>query len=589
MLGRVQIRWMLGLGLLWISGLLLPLSGQTQSAPPPAQADILQDDVTARAMVQRGDSLRSTGMWVAALSMYKGAQQRTFDPCIEAEAAVGIAEIHQASENSHEARWAAEAAQEFAAHCGHSSDLVLRLSSLWVKLNEDDRSRALIDAALEVHPHPALWTEKVMLAHLSGHPESTLDAIRSWESSGGPSDTHPRVAQVHAMRLQAEVMRDTVWLASEEDAFEKALEPLSPAQECALREQVYLVLKASGESLQALHWAETIRDRTPTTDHAGRTLAELRIAHCARDAHRPLDALIAYHEARTAAEATGDNALIAETLRQVAGFETERGHAKAALAAWAQVDSLNQLLLAQIQPRSAGRKREFSSFVTPAPDRFDQAAAEAMSRPQGVDMRSSGWPWLAAIGWIGVMAFALKNRSMRDVLHRERQRLATLRQLVNVPSVERPVTSLVPEFEGEPVRSIESLLREMDQELAEPVNFEVLGGRPILITRKSSDRLKSLIAELVKLQKHSEIFGTDPVSIQVIDRDRDWQIKLNGPRISTSPSLKALFQPKPGMAATSEAGAWLRDAMQELACKLTVERTEGTGESWIFTMPKLQV
>jgi hypothetical protein len=79
------------------------------------------------------------------------------------------------------------------------------------------------------------------------------------------------------------------------------------------------------------------------------------------------------------------------------------------------------------------------------------------------------------------------------------------------------------------------------------------------------------------------------VSIQVIDRDRDWQIKLNGPRISTSPSLKALFQPKPGVAAKSEAGAWLRDAMLELACKLTVERTDGTGESWIFTMPKLQV
>lgn len=577
--------------------------GQTSSPPPIATATPKSDDDAARVMIQRGDSLQASAKWVAALSMYKGAQQRTFNPCLLSDAAAGIAEVHLASENHHEARWATEAASEFVAPCGHHPDKILRISDLWVGLNEDGRARDLVDAALEAHPHPALWTEKVMLAHLAGHPESTRRAFESWQANDGARDEPLRVAQVMAVLLQAQVMRDTMWLAAEEAAFEEALATVSQAEECALREQVYLVLKAEGQTLTALHWAQAIRDRTPAHDLAGRTLAELRIAHCARDAHRPLDALIAYHEAEKAARSTGDNTLLAETLRQVATFETDRGNAPAALAAWAQVDSLNQALIADITPRAAaGRKRRFSTFVTPTADPFEQAANDYVAQSSGghagsgFDVRSNPWVWVAAIGWLGLMAFAMKNRTTRSVLAQERQRLATLRQLLNTstsneslaadPSTPSPNVSLLPEINGEPVRSIESVLRDIDVALNHPISFEVLTVKPVLVSISASERLKILMTEILKLQTHEEIFGSAPLSIQVIDGDKEWQIRLNGPRISTSPTLRALFQPRPNLKG-NDAGEWLRTTMRDLTAKLTVERGAGPGEAWVFTMPTL--
>jgi len=567
-----------------------------------AQAKPMEDPAAASAMIARGDSLQASGKWVAALSMYNGAQQRTFDPCLTSRAAAGIAEVHLESLNYHEARWSTESAAEFAAQCGHPHELILRISDLWIGLNEDIAARDLIDAALEAHPHPALWSEKVLLAQLSGHPESILKAARSWASADGERDTPLRVAQVRGVILQAQIMRDTIWHANEEQAFVEALAAISPLEECALREQVYLVLKAKGQALHALQWARIIRDKTPPGDLAGQTLAELRIAHCARDAHRPLDALIAYHEAEHAARKTGDRTLLAETLRQVASFETDRGHHAAALAAWSQVDSLQQLMLAQLTPANVRSRRNFSTFVTPVADAFDLAAedhlAQLSASSQGMDLRSNPWVWVAVICWIGLLSFAMKNRSLRRILQRERLRLVTLRQWIHAnPSLDASATegesqnmseiSLVPKIYGEPVESIESILKSIDEAIDHPVEFEILSLRPILLPISMGRKIRPLVGELLKLQMHSEIFGSAPIHIQVIDREREWQIRLNGPRISTAPTLSTLFQPLPNLQA-SESGMWLRSAMRDLAAQLTVERNEGHTESWVFTMPNLQ-
>lgn len=577
-------------------------SGNPVHAQPPAQAKPKEDAATASVMIARGDSLQAAGKWVAALSMYKGAQQRTYDPCLTSPAAAGIAEVHLKSLNYHEARWSTESAAEFAAQCGHPHELILRISDLWIGLNEDIAARDLIDAALEAHPHPALWSEKVLLAQLSGHPESILRAFKTWASGDGERDTPLRVAQVRGVVLQAQIMRDTVWHAHEERAFEEALAAISPLEECALREQVYLVLKAKGQVLNALQWARIIRDKTPTDDLAGLTLAELRIAHCARDAHRPLDALIAYHEAERAARKTGDRTLLAETLRQVASFETDRGHHRAALAAWSQVDSLQQLMLAQLTPANIRNRRDFSTFVSPIADAFDQAAEDHLAAfsatSRSVDLRSNPWVWVAVIGWIGLLSFAMKNRALHRIVQRERQRLVTLRQWIHAnPSLDVPASegeninlrelSLVPKIHGEPVESIESILQSLDEAIDHPIEFEILSLRPILLPLSMGRKIRPLVRELLKLQTHSEIFGSAPIHIQVIDREREWQIRLNGPRISTAPSLRALFQPLPNLQ-TSESGMWLRSAMRDLAAQLTVERSEGHSESWVFTMPNLQ-
>jgi hypothetical protein len=145
---------------------------------------------------------------------------------------------------------------------------------------------------------------------------------------------------------------------------------------------------------------------------------------------------------------------------------------------------------------------------------------------------------------------------------------------------------MLPEINGEPVRSIEAVLRDIDAALEHPISFEVMTVKPILVSTSTSERLKTLMTEILKLQTHAEIFGSAPLSIQVIDGDREWQIRLNGPRISTSPTLRALFHPLPNLKG-NDAGAWLRNALRELTAKLTVERGEGAGESWVFTLPAL--
>ena len=50
-------------------------------------------------MLNRGDSLLALNKPVAALSMYRGAEERTFDPCQHTRARIGIAQIYAASDN----------------------------------------------------------------------------------------------------------------------------------------------------------------------------------------------------------------------------------------------------------------------------------------------------------------------------------------------------------------------------------------------------------------------------------------------------------------------------------------------------------
>ena len=55
--------------------------------------------VEAAQMLDRGDSLLQLGKPVAALSMYRGAEERSFDPSLIARARMGIAEVHVESHN----------------------------------------------------------------------------------------------------------------------------------------------------------------------------------------------------------------------------------------------------------------------------------------------------------------------------------------------------------------------------------------------------------------------------------------------------------------------------------------------------------
>ena len=97
----------------WVSG------GLTAAAHEEAAQAVTTDSSMEEAnlMLDRGDSLLTLNKPVAALSMYRGAVERTFDPCQQARAQVGIAQIYKDSNNPNLALAALEQTQRVFLAC----------------------------------------------------------------------------------------------------------------------------------------------------------------------------------------------------------------------------------------------------------------------------------------------------------------------------------------------------------------------------------------------------------------------------------------------------------------------------------------
>ena len=91
----------------WVAG-GLPAAAHDDAAQAVTTDSSIEE---ADLMLDRGDSLLTLNKPVAALSMYRGAVERTFDPCQQARAQVGIAQIYTDSNNPNLALAALEQAQ----------------------------------------------------------------------------------------------------------------------------------------------------------------------------------------------------------------------------------------------------------------------------------------------------------------------------------------------------------------------------------------------------------------------------------------------------------------------------------------------
>ena len=92
---------------IWVAG-GLPAAANDEAAQAVTTDSSIEE---ADLMLDRGDSLLTLNKPVAALSMYRGAVERTFDPCQQARAQVGIAQIYTDSNNPNLALAALEQAQ----------------------------------------------------------------------------------------------------------------------------------------------------------------------------------------------------------------------------------------------------------------------------------------------------------------------------------------------------------------------------------------------------------------------------------------------------------------------------------------------
>lgn len=550
-------------------------------------------------MLDRGDSLLGLNKPVAALSMYRGATERTFDPCQQARAQVGIAQIYTTSNNADLALEALEKAQRGFLACETEvrTRIVVQAADLWLQLHYEARAIELIQRELDLTPGCTQLNSKLAdLWFTGGHWEKAraqyVECIRLC-----PKQAHDLRADWIGALIQIDGVQGVVPEDSLRDQFEQEAAFLAPAIAQGFREQIHLVLSMQGLHMAALQWAQTILAETPSNDAARMAVAHLRTANSAQFAHRPLDALIGYHEAIKSARAAGDLALLSESLRQKGLFEKERGNHEEALHAFIELDEIHTEQLAH-QPQSSRRElRQFEEQVLPAMDPFDVAAFE-LERAQSSPYRSTSWPWIAGILAIGIIAYARQQRFLRLALHKERRRIIRLRSLVpadrlpNAASspllteVELGTSSLMPSGEfiqtgddDAKAQSIQAFLNELDADLQNRIQFNVKKDIQFNIGPEVRVVLRNLLRGLAEITAEDRTIALD---VEATAKTH-WVLQLDSQHTGASKALEGLFYGKDALASSR----WneLHAQLRKLAGKINIERLSPLEERLTLTLP----
>lgn len=550
-------------------------------------------------MLDRGDSLLNLKKPVAALSMYRGAIERTFDPCQQARAFVGIAQIYTASNNPDLALAGLEQAQLgfLACEAEVRTRIVIQAADLWLKLHYEDRAIELIQRELELNPGCTQLNSKLADLWFTGGYWKKARAQYEECIRLCPKQAHDLRADWISALIQIDGVQGQAPGDSIRDQFEQEAAFLSPPVAQGFREQIHLVLSMQGLHMAALEWAQAILDETPPEDVAHLAVAHMRTANSAQFAHRPLDALIGYHEAIKSARAAGDWTLLAEALRQKGLFEKDRGNDAEALQAFIELDEIHTERLAQ-QPQSTGREtRQFEEQVLPVMDPFDVAAFE-LERSQSSPYRSTGWPWIAGILAIGVLAYARQQRHLRSALHKERRRIIRLRSLVpadRLPSnpsnpvhtdVELGTSSLMPSGEfiqtgdGDArSQSIQAFLKELDADLQSRIQFNIEEDVQFSIGPEVRVVLRNLLRGLVDIttEDRSIALGVEAVA------KSHWVLQLDSQHTAASKAFEGLFYGKDALASSR----WneLHAQLRKLAGKINIERVSPLEERLTLTLP----
>ncbi|MGB2384779.1 MAG: tetratricopeptide repeat protein [Flavobacteriales bacterium] len=582
---------------IWVAG-GLPAAANDEAAQAVTTDSSIEE---ADLMLDRGDSLLTLNKPVAALSMYRGAVERTFDPCQQARAQVGIAQIYTDSNNPNLALAALEQAQRgfLACEAELRTRIVVQAADLWLQLHFEDRAIALIQRELDLNPGCTQLNSKLAdLWFTGGHWEKAraqyAECIRLC-----PKQAHDLRADWIGAIIQIDGVQGRAPGDSLRDQFEQEAAYLAPSVAQGFREQIHLVLSMQGLHMAALQWAQTILDETPATDAARFAVAHLRTANSAQFAHRPLDALIGYHEAIKSARIAGDLTLLSEALRQKGLFEKDRSNHEEALQAFIELDEIQSERLAR-QPQPSGREaRQFEEQVLPAMDPFDVAAFE-LERAQSSPYRSTSWPWIAGILAIGVIAYARQQRYLRSALHKERRRIIRLRSLVpadRLPGtspktveseIELGTSSLMPSGEfiqtgdGDArSQSIQAFLNELDADLQNRIQFNIKEDVQFSIGPQVRVVLRNLLKGLVDLTAEDR-----PLALGVEATAKShWVLQVDSQHTGASKAFEGLFYGKDALASSR----WneLHAQLRKLAGKINIERLSPLEERLTLTLPYL--
>ena len=530
-------------------------------------------------MLNRADTLRNQGKMVQALTLYRSAMSEAITACEMARAHVGMAGIQWNAGNLSEAK---PHLQDAAQTCGTCpthirTGLALELARLMVVCGNTRDALQVLDRELSFGPLANLEKEVqialVELHFVEGHWQKVWDATADMDG-----------ARASGLRIQAGVMVGNPLAHLPVDAYIRSTKPSERTIVLSELTHLHTMLSGEGRLEEALDLSRKMVSLSdPIANSEDWTVAQLRVAVSAERAGRPLDALLAFHEAGRAAEQLKDIGLRARIAREQSRFEGERGAAKAALEHLALADSLTLAMLHTVHQER--EPKSFQSFPVLTEDPFELAVADAMKPTSS----PGAWPFACALILLGLIATALRVQELKGALRKERVRAFRMQRMIHseadvigiqddaMSGLEVSETGDVEEVLTRPDRlDFDDVIASLEMDHGTAVDWE-FDGNPE--GQNAPEGLLSLLSVTLKRL----LDGANPGSFAGRIRN-DWHgihVEIEGPETPSTRELQRMF------AGGTHSSDWnpVLVQIEKLAGKFTVEKRP-TGElALTFLLP----
>lgn len=525
----------------------------------------------------RADSLRQSGKMVQALTLYRRLGTETLTGCDFARIEAGLGHIQWNAGNASEARPHLMAASGQCGTCPTAvrTPLVLDIAHHLLSSGWTSDAIDLLEQELEWGPHaPALKEVHLALARLhfaEGHWQ------RTWEMA-----SQIQVPEAAGIALQSGAM---LGKGLDELPLSEFIRQAKPSQRCLVTDELnhlHTLLTAEDRYSEALVLSRKINTLTdPIADPTAWTLSQLKVARSAELANKPLEALLAFHEAGRTAELLDDLGLRARVARTQARFEESRGATASALRHLNLADSLT---LAVLNATKASKEaKTFETHAVLPLDPFELAAAEAMTS----GTNPGAWPFASALILLGLLAAGMRANELKRTLRRERVRSLRMQRMIqpqdHLDSV--AAADLIVNAEGgveeiltRPNRlDFEDIIASLEMDHGTNVEWELQGDS------EGQSAPEGLLSLLSVTLKRLLVHTPKDASIQGVIRN-DWhgiQVQLDGPDSPSTQELQRMF------AGGEHSSTWnpVLVQIEKLAGRFTVEK-KATGElALTFLLP----
>lgn len=370
-------------------------------------------------LLHRADSLNRAGHAVQALALYEHLLHEPLSGCHAARAHAGVAGIQWNVGNSADARPHLLLAAERCSICPTSirTQLALDLVSWMVSCGMTSEALELLAAEHQLGPAPGKEADvdlaRAELLFVEGQWQACIDATSNLNG-----------ARPDGLRLQAAAMKG---LPLDSLPWQSYIHSSKPSMRIAVMAELthlHTMLGAAGRHAESLTLARSMVGLyDPVADPEAWTLAQLRVAISAEHAGKPLEALLAFHDAGRTANQLENIQLRARIAREQARFERDRGATSSALQHLQQADSLTLLML---QGARVGREtKQFSAQPMIMGDPFEVAASQAMASP----CSPGAWPFACALILLGLIAAGLRAHELKKALRQERLRALRIQRM----------------------------------------------------------------------------------------------------------------------------------------------------------------